>query len=66
MTDSKKGEVMRGEGSDVVTLCGTQGCCPTIDFTDPKTAVITDDNGGKVTLTRTELAELVQAAQARG
>lgn len=35
----------------VVTLCGTQGCCPTVDFTDPKAVVLKDDFGGKVTLT---------------
>ena len=35
----------------IVTLCGTQGCCPTVDFTDPQQVVIKDDFGGKVQLT---------------
>jgi hypothetical protein len=42
----------------VVTLCGTQGCCPTVDFTDPQAVVIRDDHGGKVNLTPMEWAEL--------
>ncbi len=68
MSDSDKRQTVTG-GDDgdnsVVTLCGVSGCCPTVDFSDPNTVVITDDNGGKVTLTRAELAELVTAAQNR-
>jgi hypothetical protein len=41
-----------------VTLCGVQGCCPTVDFTDPQKVVIKDDHGGKVQLTQAEWAEL--------
>lgn len=42
----------------IVTLCGVNGCCPTVDFTDSQKVVLTDDFGGKVTLTRTEWSEL--------
>lgn len=41
-----------------VTLCGVQGCCPTVDFTDAEKVVITDDHGGKVQLTNLEWADL--------
>ncbi len=45
--------------SGVVKLCGVQGCCPTIDFTDPGGKVIlADDFGGKVQLTREQWTEL--------
>ena len=42
----------------VVTLCGVQGCCPTIDFTDSQNVILSDDFGGKVRLTRAEWEEL--------
>ena len=42
----------------VVTLCGVQGCCPTVDFTNSDQVVLRDDLGGKVTLTRPEWDEL--------
>jgi len=41
-----------------VTLCGTSGCCPTVDFTDPNEVVFRDDFGGKVRLMREEWEEL--------
>jgi len=41
-----------------VRLCGVQGCCPTIDFTDPEKVVITDDFGGSVQLTHEQWTEL--------
>lgn len=41
-----------------VTLCGAQGCCPTVDFTNPEEVVFRDDFGGKVRLTRQEWEEL--------
>jgi hypothetical protein len=40
----------------IVLMCGTQGCCPTVDFTDPQSVLIQDDFGGKVTLTREQWA----------
>ncbi len=40
-----------------VTLCGVQGCCPEVVIST-KSVVITDDNGGKVTLTKEEFNEL--------
>ncbi len=52
----KTGDVEKG----VVTLCATQGCCPTVDFTNPDEIVLRDDHGGKVKLTRAEWAELKQ------
>lgn len=41
-----------------VRLCGTQGCCPTIDFSDSEKVVLRDDFGGKVQLTREQWTEL--------
>jgi len=41
-----------------VKLCGVQGCCPTIDFTDPKKILIEDDFGGKVQLTGEQWQDL--------
>ncbi len=39
----------------VYTLCGVQGCCPTVSVhTNEDKVVITDDNGGSVTLTKAE------------
>lgn len=37
-----------------IPLCATQNCCPAVDFTQQDKVVITDDYGGKVTLTRSE------------
>lgn len=37
-----------------IKLCGGQGCCPEVDFTQPDKVVITDDHGGKVQLTKDE------------
>ena len=39
------------------TLCGVQGCCPTVKV-GAQGAVLTDDNGGKVVLTADEWSEL--------
>ncbi len=36
----------------VVMFCGDSGCCPLVDFTDPKRVILKDDYGGKVKLTR--------------
>ena len=41
-----------------VKLCGVQGCCPTVDFTDSEMVVLADDFGGKVQLTREQWTEL--------
>ena len=41
-----------------VRLCGVQGCCPTIDFTDPEKIVMRDDFGGKVQLTHDQWQDL--------
>jgi hypothetical protein len=41
-----------------VKLCGVQGCCPTVDFTNPEKVVLADDFGGKVQLTREQWTEL--------
>lgn len=41
-----------------VKLCGVQGCCPTVDFTDPEKVVLKDDFGGKVQLTRDQWQDL--------
>jgi hypothetical protein len=42
----------------MVTLCGVQGCCPTVDFTDPEKVVLKDDFGGRVQLTPDQWADL--------
>lgn len=44
----------------VLTLCGVQGCCPTVDFTNPNEIVMRDDHGGMVRLTQAEWGELKQ------
>lgn len=40
-----------------IKLCGVQGCCPTVTFTK-RTVTITDDQGGKVRLTKTQWKDL--------
>jgi len=42
----------------MVKLCGVQGCCPTVDFTNPEKVVLSDDFGGKVQLTSEQWIEL--------
>lgn len=42
----------------MVKLCATQGCCPTVDFTDKKKVILRDDFGGKVQLTRKHWRDL--------
>ncbi|OGF68596.1 hypothetical protein A3H65_02415 [Candidatus Giovannonibacteria bacterium RIFCSPLOWO2_02_FULL_45_14] len=39
-----------------VQLCGGQGCCPVVEIHHDK-IVITDDDGGKVTLTKEQWRE---------
>lgn len=41
-----------------VTLCGVEGCCPTIDFTNPEKIVLRDDFGGQVQLTQVQWDDL--------
>lgn len=41
-----------------VRLCGVQGCCPTVEIHHSSNkVVITDDDGGKVTLTKEQWRE---------
>lgn len=42
----------------VIKLCGVQGCCPTIDFTEPNKVVIKDDFNGRVELSTEQWKEL--------
>lgn len=42
----------------VVALCAVQGCCPTVDFTNPQKVVLKDDHGGQVQLSRDEWEDL--------
>ena len=42
----------------IIELCGVQGCCPTVDFSDTDKVVLRDDFGGKVQLTREQWADL--------
>lgn len=43
----------------VYTLCGAQGCCPTVTVEDDN-LVIADDHGGSVRLTRAEWLSAVE------
>lgn len=52
------GKSERVNGNNVVTICGDKGCCPTIDFSEPKVVIIKDDFGGRVRLTRTQWSGL--------
>jgi len=41
-----------------IQLCGVQGCCPTVEIHHGSDkVVITDDDGGKVTLTKEQWQE---------
>ncbi|MBT9136540.1 MAG: hypothetical protein DDT34_01622 [Firmicutes bacterium] len=41
-----------------IQLCGVQGCCPTVEIhRGSDKVVITDDDGGKVTLTKEQWRE---------
>jgi len=41
-----------------IQLCGVQGCCPTVEIHHGfDKIVITDDDGGKVTLTKEQWRE---------
>jgi hypothetical protein len=42
----------------VLRLCAVQGCCPEVDFTDSNQVILTDDFGGKVTLTNEQFSLL--------
>lgn len=42
----------------IIKLCGVQGCCPTVEVHDSK-LVITDDDGGRVTLTKEQWKDAV-------
>ncbi len=53
-------EEATGAETGVLTLCGVQGCCPTVDFTNPSEIVMCDDHGGVVRLTQAEWDELKQ------
>lgn len=37
-----------------IPLCAVSNCCPAVDFTQPNAVILTDDHGGKVTLTPAE------------
>lgn len=39
-------------GNKVVVLCGSQGCCPEVEFDASGEVEIRDDHGGKVRLTK--------------
>ena len=41
-------------------LCRDDKCCPVVEITDEKLVVITDDNGGKVELTREQVEILFE------
>ncbi len=41
-----------------IVLCGRAKCCPVVTMNDDKTVTITDDYGGKVTLTDEQIEML--------
>lgn len=45
-------ERMKWIETGIQTLCGAQGCCPTIDFSNAGHVVIKDDYGGTVRISR--------------
>ena len=51
-------EMVGGVETGTLTLCGVQGCCPTVNFDNPEEVVIRDDHNGVVKLTRAEWGEL--------
>lgn len=46
------------ERKGIVTLCGSSGCCPTVDFSQKDVVIIRDDFGGHVMLSNKEWAAL--------
>ena len=48
----------------LIQLCGTSGCCPTVEIKhDENKIVVTDDNGGRVTLTKEQWREALAKAK---
>jgi len=55
----------RGSNKRVLTLCGTQGCCPTVELDpDNNTVTIKDDFGGTVKLTTDEWRSAMEQMKA--
>ena len=47
-----------------VQLCGVQGCCPTVEINhNSNMVIITDDDGGKVKLTKEQWREAIAKAK---
>ena len=55
----------RREERTVIRLCGVQGCCPTVEIGPDGAAVIRDDGGSQVTLTRDQQNENVEVIRQR-
>ncbi len=52
------------DGKKRITLCGVQGCCPVVEISETSnTVIITDDYGGKVTLTGDQWKDAIAACQ---
>jgi len=49
-------------GGPMVTLCGTDGCCPTIEKLPNGSFELRDDHGGKVVLKPEEFTALQSAS----
>lgn len=54
---------MEEKQRQVVTLCGVQGCCPTVELGTDE-IVLRDDFGGTVRLTKPQWTDLVIRVQA--
>jgi len=58
---TSKVEDVEKRGVSRVVLCAVQGCCPIVEIDhQAEKIVITDDFGGKVTLTMQEWREAVE------
>ena len=61
MAETKSEDAVGVRGVIKYTLCGVQGCCPTVEVNhDAGKIVIKDDLGGTVTLTKDEWRDAQQ------
>jgi len=58
MEVSMQREEMNRRPLQVVTLCGVQGCCPTLEVQEDGGVIIRDDFGGNVRLNHQEWNDL--------
>lgn len=56
-SDHEGRTTMKVPEEGTVQLCGVQGCCPTVEFTDDA-VIITDEGDGRVRLTKPQWEDL--------